>query len=48
MTFPISSNVFKAAESGQNFVHGGSSPQEMIVPVLDVKMERGHMETMPV
>lgn len=28
-------------------MHGGSSPQEMIVPVLDVKMERGHMETKP-
>ena len=46
--FPISSNVFKVAGGGQNFVHGGSSPQEMIVPVLDVKMERGHMETKPV
>ena len=28
-----------------NYVHGGSSPQEMLVPVLDIKMERGHMET---
>lgn len=45
VAFPISSNVFKIAGGGQNFVHGGSSPQEMIVPVLDVKMERGHMET---
>lgn len=44
VTVPISSNVFKVAGGGQNFVHGGSSPQEMIVPVLDVKMERGHME----
>lgn len=26
-------------------VHGGSSPQEMLVPVLEFKMERGHMET---
>lgn len=48
VTVPISSNVFKVAGGGQNFVHGGSSPQEMIVPVLDVKMERGHMETKPV
>lgn len=48
VTFPISSNIFKAAGGGQNYVHGGSSPQEMIVPVLDVKMERGHMETKPV
>ena len=48
VTFPVSSNVFKVAGGGQNFVHGGSSPQEMIVPVLDIKMERGHMETKPV
>ncbi|MDE5824692.1 MAG: BREX-1 system phosphatase PglZ type A, partial [Lachnospiraceae bacterium] len=47
VTFPVSSNVFKAG-GGQNYVHGGSSPQEMLVPVLDVKMERGHMESKPV
>lgn len=47
VSFPVSSNVFKVAGGGQNFVHGGSSPQEMIVPVLDIKMERGHMETRP-
>ena len=45
VSFPISSNVFKVSGGGQNFVHGGSSPQEMLVPVLDVKMERGHMDT---
>jgi len=48
VSFPVSSNVFKVAGGGQNFVHGGSSPQEMLVPVLDIKMERGHMETRPV
>ena len=45
VSFPISSNVFKVAGGGQNFVHGGSSPQEMLVPVVEVKMERGHMDT---
>lgn len=45
VSFPISSNVFKVSGGGQNFVHGGSSPQEMLVPVLDMKMERGHMDT---
>jgi uncharacterized protein (TIGR02687 family) len=45
VSFPISSNVFKVAGGGQNFVHGGSSPQEMLVPVIDVKMERGAVET---
>jgi len=47
VSYPVSSNVFKVAGGSQNFVHGGSSPQEMLVPVLDIKMERGHMETRP-
>ncbi|MNO27929.1 PglZ domain protein [compost metagenome] len=45
VSFPISSNVFKVAGGGQNYVHGGSSPQEMMVPVLDIKTEKGHKET---
>ncbi len=45
ISYPVSSNVFKVAGGGANYVHGGSSPQEMLVPVLDIKMERGHMET---
>ena len=47
VSFPVSSHVFKVPGGGQNYVHGGSSPQEMLVPVLDIKMERGHMETRP-
>ena len=47
VSYPASSNVFKVAGGGQNFVHGGSSPQEMLVPVLDIKMERGTVETRP-
>ena len=43
VSFPISDDVFKVAGGGQNYVHGGSSPQEMLVPVLDIKIERGHM-----
>ena len=45
VSYPVSSNVFKVAGGGANYVHGGSSPQELLVPVLDIKMERGHMET---
>lgn len=45
VSFPLSSNIFKVAGGGQNYVHGGSSPQEMIVPVIDIKTERGHKET---
>ena len=45
VSFPISSNVFKVAGGGQNYVHGGSSPQEMVVPVIEIKTEKGHKET---
>ena len=45
VSYPISDDVFKVTGGGQNYVHGGSSPQEMLVPVLDLKMERGHVET---
>lgn len=45
VSFPIGNNVFKVAGGGQNYVHGGSSPQEMLVPVVDIRMEKGHIET---
>jgi uncharacterized protein (TIGR02687 family) len=45
VSFPISSNIFKIAGGGQNYVHGGSSPQEMLVPVIEIKMDRGYMKT---
>jgi uncharacterized protein (TIGR02687 family) len=41
--FPISANVFKTS-GGQNYVHGGSSPQELIIPVIIVKSERYHVD----
>lgn len=47
VSFPISANVFKVPGGGQNYVHGGSSPQEMILPVIDVRTEKGHMATRP-
>ncbi|SEQ84452.1 TIGR02687 family protein [Lachnospiraceae bacterium NE2001] len=46
VSYPTSSSVFKAS-GGLNFVHGGSSPQEMIIPLIDIKMEKGHMDTRP-
>lgn len=39
--FPETSAIFKKAGGGQNYVHGGSSPQEMIVPVVEVRVARG-------
>lgn len=45
VAFPLASDIFKVVGAGQNYVHGGCSPQEMIVPVIDVKVERGKKET---
>lgn len=47
VSYPVSSNVFKTPGGGQNYVHGGSSPQEMMVPVIEIKMDRYHMDTKP-
>ena len=41
----MASDIFKAAGGGMNFVHGGSSPQEMLIPLIDVRTEKGHKET---
>ncbi len=47
VSYPVSGKIFETSGT-MRFGHGGSSPQEMIIPVLDFKMERGHMETKPV
>lgn len=47
ISLPISSNVFKVSGGGQNFVHGGSSPQEMIVPLISVRVEKSYTKTRP-
>lgn len=45
VSYPLGAQIFKTKGGGINYVHGGSSPQEMLVPVLSVKMDRGHVET---
>lgn len=41
-----STSVFSAkGNAGLKYVHGGSSPQEMLVPVIDIKMDKGAVET---
>lgn len=45
VTTPVTSNIFKSSGGGQNFVHGGSSPQEILVPVIQVKTVRGKQES---
>lgn len=42
---PMGSDVFKAPGSGLNYVHGGCSPQEMIIPVIEVHTEKGKVST---
>jgi len=47
VVFPVGVDLFKAG-GGQNYVHGGSSPQEMLIPVLDIRTAKGHQETQSV
>ena len=45
VTCPMGADIFKAPGSGLNYVHGGSSPQEMLVPLIEVKTDRSFKET---
>lgn len=45
VTTPVGADVFKAASGGQNYVHGGSSIQEMLIPIVEVKTTGAKMET---
>ncbi|MDO5135221.1 MAG: BREX-1 system phosphatase PglZ type A [Eubacteriales bacterium] len=45
VSYPVGADVFKLPGSGMNYVHGGSSPQEMLVPLIEVKTEKGFKET---
>ncbi|WP_296866098.1 BREX-1 system phosphatase PglZ type A [uncultured Methanobrevibacter sp.] len=38
---PIGADVFKAKGAGLNFVHGGASLEECIVPLLEVRADKG-------
>lgn len=48
VSVPIGSDVFKVQGGGQNYVHGGSSLQELIIPVIDVRTNKYHTDTQPV
>lgn len=45
ISVPIGSDVFKVSGGGQNYVHGGSSLQELIIPVIDVRTNKYYTET---
>jgi len=42
---PMGADIIKAPGGGQNYVHGGSSLQEMIVSVIKVKTATGKQDT---
>ena len=42
---PMGTDIIKSQGGGQNYVHGGSTLQEMIVPVVKVKTARGTQDT---
>lgn len=42
---PKGADIIKSRGGGQNYVHGGSSLQEMVVPVLKIKTFRGRQDT---
>ena len=44
VTVPRGVDIFKTGGGGQNYVHGGLSLQEIVVPLLRVKTERGKKE----
>lgn len=45
VSYPVGADVFKASGSGMNYVHGGCSPQEMLIPLMEVKTEKAHVTT---
>ena len=44
VSVPIGSDIFKTPGGGQNFVHGGASLQEMLIPLLNVHTHRTKYE----
>ena len=45
VTTPIGADIIKMSGGGQNYVHGGSSLQEMVVPVIKVNTFKGKQDT---
>lgn len=42
---PMGADIIKSKGGGQNYVHGGSTLQEMIIPVVKVKTAKGKQDT---
>ncbi|MDR1603424.1 MAG: BREX-1 system phosphatase PglZ type A [Gracilibacteraceae bacterium] len=41
---PLGSDIFKSPGGGSNYVHGGSSPQELLVPVVEATTRTGRLK----
>ncbi|MCH5461951.1 BREX-1 system phosphatase PglZ type A [Lactobacillus sp. LC28-10] len=48
ISYPKNFDIFSAPGPSQNYVHGGCSPQEMIIPVLDIHTRKGRSQAAPV
>ena len=44
VTTPIGADIFAVGGAGSNYVHGGSSLQEMLLPVVDVRTAKGKQD----
>ena len=47
VTVPSGSDILKVPGAGQNYVHGGASPLELIIPCIEVKVEKAFVATTP-
>ncbi|HHX12197.1 MAG TPA: BREX-1 system phosphatase PglZ type A [Clostridiales bacterium] len=45
VSVPIGSDIFKSPGGGQNYVHGGSSLQELIIPMIDIRTNKSYTAT---
>lgn len=44
VTYPVGADVFKTPGAGMNYVHGGCSPQEMLLPLITVKTDKSQVK----
>ena len=42
---PMGADLFNAPGAGLNYTHGGCSPQEMLIPLVEAKLEKSKVDT---
>ena len=45
MLSPMGADLFNAPGAGLHYTHGGCSPQEMLIPLVEAKLEKSKVET---